>query len=414
MGVGMNNPLQLGLVSFKKGAYITVEGKHADQFYIIRTGNVHCGKEFEIEEESGGEVFKPGDFFGVVSTMATHNHLETARALTDVTLISVRKDQYPLLIERNTPVAMKIINGFSKKVRMLDEALTRMTFKSSAEIEPPHLFNVAEYYIKQNQYNQAFYSYYQYIKHCPQGDHVKEAKQKMDKIQPYATVAYLDVEKSNEFIRQYPKDTMVFSEGEFGPELYIIQKGSIRITKIVDNNEVMLALLKPGDIFGEMALLENKPRSASAIAHETAVLMAVNRSNFKSMVVEQPKIISRLTILLAERIWSIYKQLENTMIADPTGRMYDTLHLELEKNRIDPEAKRSYTYPYGPKELVNIVGLSKEAGAVALRKLMDNKKFKIVDNKFFIEDIREVKKNADYYKTMEKLNRSRQAGSMKN
>jgi len=409
----MNNPLQLGLVSFKQGAYITVEGKNAEQFYIIRSGNVHCGKQFEIEEETGGDVYKPGDFFGVVSTMASHNHLETARALTDVTLISVRRDQYPLLIERNTPVAMKIINGFSRKVRMLDQALTRMTFKNAAEIEPPHLFQVAEYYIKQNQYNQAFYSYYQYIKHCPQGENVPMAKAKMMKIKPYATVAYLDVEKSAEFIRQYPKDTMVFSEGEFGPELYIIQKGSIRITKIVDNNEVMLALLKPGDIFGEMALLENKPRSASAIAHEESVLMAVNRSNFKSMVVEQPKIISRLTILLAERIWSIYKQLENTMISDPVGRMYDTLLLELEKNRVDCDQKRSYSYPYGPKELVNIVGLSKEVGAVSLRKLMDNKKFKVMDNKFFIDDIREIKKNADFYKTMEKVNKSRQAGRQK-
>ena len=406
----MNNPLQLGLVSFKKGSYITVEGKNSDQFYIIRSGNVHCGKEFEIEEETGGEVFKPGDFFGVVSTMSSHNHLETARALSDVTLISVNREQYPLLIERNTQVAMKIINVFSRKVRMLDQALTRMTFKNAAEIEPPHLFQVAEYYIKQNQYNQAYYSYYQYLKHCPQGDNVKIARAKMDKIKPYATVAYLDVEKSSEFIRQYPRDTMVFSEGEFGPELYIIQKGSIRITKIVDNNEVMLALLKPGDIFGEMALLENKPRSASAIAHEDSVLMAVNRTNFKSMVVEQPKIISRLTILLAERIWSIYKQLENTMISDPAGRMWDTLLLELEKNRIDSNMKRSYSYPYGPKELINIVGLTKEVGAVSLRKLMENKKFKVVDNKFFIDDIREVKKNADYFKTMEKLNRSRQAG----
>ncbi len=409
----MENPLQLGLVSFKKGSYITVEGKQADQFYIIRSGNVHCSKAFEIEEESGGDVFKPGDFFGVVSTMSAHNYLQTARALTDVTLISVKREQYSLLIERNTPVAMKIINGFSRKVRMLDEALTRMTFKQTAEIEPPHLFNVAEYYIRQNQFNQAFYSYYQYLKHCPRGEHVQEAKMKMMKIKPYARAAYLEVNDSTEFIRQYPKDTMIFSEAQYGPELYIIQKGSIRITKIVDNNEVMLALLKAGDIFGEMALLENKPRSASAIAHENSVLMAVNRSNFKSMVVEQPKIISRLTILLAERIWSIYKQLENTMIGDPVGRMFDSLLLELEKNQIDPGMKRSYTYPYGPRELVNIVGLSKEAGAMALRKLMDNKKIRIVDDKFLIEDIREVKKNADYFKTMAKVNRSRKAGSMK-
>ena len=48
--------------------------------------------------------------------------------------------------------------------------------------------------------------------------------------------------------------------------MFIIQEGAVRITKVVDGREVILAVLKKGDMFGEMALLENKPRSASAIA----------------------------------------------------------------------------------------------------------------------------------------------------
>ena len=109
----MNNPLQLSLVSFKKSAYIIVEGKQrADCFYIIRSGNVRISKEVEVVEEEGGNLLNPGDFFGVVSTMSSHSHIETAQAVTDVTLIAVRRDQYGLLIEKNAPVALKIIQQF--------------------------------------------------------------------------------------------------------------------------------------------------------------------------------------------------------------------------------------------------------------------------------------------------------------
>jgi CRP-like cAMP-binding protein len=406
----MGNPLQLGLVSYNKGAYITIEGKNADQFYIIRSGSVRIEKDLELPEEDDDTILRPGDFFGVVSTMSNHAHIDTAVALEDVTLITVRPDQYSLLIERNTPVAMKIINGFSRQVRLLDQALTRLTFKSSVEADERHLFQVGEYYARQNQFNQAFYAYYKYCVSNPSGSNVEVAKQRMAKIRPYAKTANLKP-NTESFIRQYPKDTMLFAEGESGPELYIIQKGSIRITKIVNDNEVLLALLKSGDIFGEMALLENKPRSASAIANEDSVLMAVNRANFKGMVVEQPKVISRLTSSLAERIWNLNRQLRNTMIEDPVGRLYDSLVLELEKERMDLTARISHTFGFGPDDLVNMVGLAKDTGRAALSTLLEGKDLTVVDNKLYSSDISQIRKSAEYYKKMEIRRESRRERS---
>jgi len=395
-----NHPLQLGLVNYNKGAYITIEGKTADQFYIIRSGKVRIEKELDIPEEDDDAILYPGDFFGVVSTMSNHPHVDNAVALDDCSLITVRSDQYSLLIEKNTPVAMKIINGFSKQVRLLDQILTRLTFKSSVEADERHLFQVAEYYAQQNQFNQAFYAYYKYCVNNPNGLNVAMAKQRMEKIRPYAKTANLNPD-TTKFIRQYPKDTMLFAEGESGPELFIIQKGSIRITKIVDRNEVLLALLKSGDIFGEMALLENKPRSASAIAHEDSVLMAVNRANFKSMVVEQPRVIARLTSSLAERIWNLHRQLKNTLIVDPVGRLYDSLVLELEKERLDTTSRQSYTFGFGPSDLLNMLGLEKGAGQIALQTLLESKDLNVIDNKLYSSDISQIKKSAEFYKKME-------------
>ena len=407
----MENPLQLSFVNFKKDSYIIVEGKqNADRFYIIRSGKVRISKEVEVVEEEGGNVLGPGDFFGVVATMSSHSHIETAQAVTDCTLISVQREQFGLLIEKNTPVAMKIIMAFSKRMRYLDEALTRITLKNTAEADPSHLFRVAEYYARQSQYNQAYYAYYQYLKFCPNGQHVPVAKDRLGKIKPYAKAVYLDGSKE-EFNRFYPKDTMIFSEGMPGSELYIIQKGSVKITKIVENSEVLLAVLKPGDIFGEMAILENKPRSASAVAFEDAYLLAVNKANFERMVKTQPQIVTRLTTLLSERIWFIGKQLANTLISDPLGRMYDTLFMQLEKNRIPLKSGAAYGFDIGPKELIGLVGLSSGEGNLVIHKLLENSKFRVTDNKIVVLDVTEIEKQVEYYRKMQKIERARKEGA---
>ncbi|MBN2353772.1 MAG: cyclic nucleotide-binding domain-containing protein [Spirochaetales bacterium] len=410
----MSSPLQLSLVNFKKGSYIIVTGKQkADYFYIIRSGKVRVSREAEVVEEEGGNVMGPGDFFGVISTMSAHSHIETAMALTDVSLISVHRDQYGLLIERNTPLAIKIIMSFSQKMRHLDEALTRLTFKSTAAIDPVHLFNVAEYYARQNMYNLAYYAFNRYIQYCPSGGNIALAKERMAKIHPYAKVPHLNPNPAD-FNRTYPKDSMICSEAEPGKELYIIQRGSVKISKIVDQNEVMLAILKNGDIFGEMALLENMPRSASAIALEDTSLLVVNKANFQRMVQTQPQLISKLTTLLSERLWFIYKQLANALIADPIGKIYDALLMQLEKNRVTLVAGQEYTFDFGPKELINLVGLPVNQAPAFTQKLFENKKMKVQNGKITVTDLDEIKRQADYYKKMEQIERSRRQGSFQN
>jgi CRP-like cAMP-binding protein len=402
----MANPLQLSMVNFAKNSYVIVEEQKADYFFILRSGKVRISKGVEVAEEEGANTIAPGDFFGVISTMSSHSHIETALALTDVSLIAVHREQYGLLIEKNAPVAMKIIQSFSRKMRFLDEAYTRLTFKNTASVDPSHLFKVAEYYARQSQYNQAYYAYYRFLQSCPHDSNADKAKERMAKIHPYAKAVYLD-KAPQELNRTYPKNTMIFSENEPGNELYIIQKGVVKITKIVEDNEVLIAMLKPGEIFGEMALLENKPRSASAIANEDCALMAVNKANFEMMVQSQPQLITKLTILFAERLWLIYKQLANTLIQDPLGRLYDMLLLQLEKNRVPITTGGKYTFPFSPKELLNLVGLSNEKGNPIIKKMFENKKMVLSDNKIATTDVEEIQKQSEYFKKMEERERAR-------
>lgn len=403
--------LQLAFVSFAKNSYIIVEGKrNADKFFIIRQGNVRLSKEMQIVAEEQGDTLGPGDFFGVVSTMSGHSHIETAQALTDVTLISVHRDQFSQLIQNNAPVAMKIIMQFSKRMRYLDEALTRLTLKNNASEDASHIFYIAEYYARQNQFNQAFYAYSKYVKNCPQGGNVKDAVERLKKIAPYVKSPPKEY-KSNEMTRLYSKDALIFLEGEPGDELFIIQKGSVKIVKITENNEILLAVLKSGDIFGEMALLESKPRAAGAVAYEDCQLMAVNRENFKQMIQNQPQLIARLTTLLSERIWLIYKQLANTKINDPLGRMYDALQIQLEKKKVDFANTVSFTFDFGPKELSNMVGLSESDGKLVIKKMLENRSFVVVHDRLHVKDIKELIRQNAYFQKMQQIEKSRREKS---
>jgi len=403
----MSAPLQLTFVSFAAKSYIIVEGKrNADRFFIIRSGKVRLSKEVQIVAEEQGDMLGPGDFFGVVSTMSGHSHIETAQAITDVTLISVQKEQFSQLIQGNAPVAMKIIMQFSKRMRYLDEALTRLTLKNNAIEDPSHIYTVGEYYVKRNQYNQAFYAYQKYVRCCPNGENKEAAIERMKKIAPYVKNLQ-QPPKPGEMNRSYKKDQIVFCEGEPGDELYIIQKGSVKIIKITDNNEILLAVLKTGDIFGEMALLESKPRAAGAVAYEDCQLMAVNKENFQQMIKTQPQLIARLTTLLSERIWLIYKQLANTQINDPLGRMFDMLQIQLDKKRVDVNSTTNYSFDFGLKELGNMVGLSPGDASIYGKKLMENHVFQIVNEKLLIKDLGEIPRQNSYFHKMQQLERSR-------
>jgi CRP-like cAMP-binding protein len=361
----MENQSQPGVMKYQKGAYIIVEGKqNADCFFIIQQGKVKIIKEVRMQGEMD-EVLGPGDFFGVISTMSSHSHIESALALDDVVLICVRQNQYVGLIQKNTQVAIKIILQFSKRLRYLNETLARLTLKNTADDGPSHLYDVAEYYLSQKQYNHARYAYAQYLKHCPGGNKTDSARIKLAKLESRTEKTEFNADELN---RTYRRNTMLFAEGEPGNELFIIQNGSIKISKIVDNKEVLLAMLKQGDILGEMAVLEGKPRAASAVAYEDSDVMVVNKANFELMIKNQPQLIAKITTLLADRIWLIYKQMANTMIDNPIGRMYDALFIQLEKNRVPLDSKEPYTFDFGRPELIHMVWLPEKQGNILLAK----------------------------------------------
>lgn len=107
--------------------------------------------------------------------------------------------------------------------------------------------------------------------------------------------------------RHYAADELVFNEGEPGAGLYVIQSGEIVITKdITDGTTLELATIHARNFFGELALLDEIPRSASAHARTDSVLLAFSKPDLENMVSRNPKlalkIMTNLSRLVCQRL----------------------------------------------------------------------------------------------------------------
>lgn len=389
--------MQLAFVNFKKDSYLLVEGKaDNDRFFIIRSGKVRTIHALASTSDAT-TISGPGDFIGVVACMSARRQIDTVVALTDVVAISVAKAQYPALIAKNTPVAMKIIRTFATEMRGVNELLTQLTLKNTLGSSPEQMYSIATYYEKMGKTDLAIYGYYQYMKECPSGNFIEKVTKRFVTLKARSHAVYF--ESPLESTRTYPKETMIFSECQSGQDMFIIQSGQVKISKVVNDNEVILAVLQKGEFFGEMALLENKPRSASAIAHENCTLMAVNRTNFNQMVATQPQLIARLTTTLAERLWSMSRQLENAQLRDPLFKLFDMLALQLEKNRIPSGSGTSYQFDLTLHDLANMCGIPQGQQAIVLGQFIKEPRVKLNANKIFIADCQDLMKAAEFYRT---------------
>ena len=170
--------------------------------------------------------------------------------------------------------------------------------------------------------------------------------------------------------RRYPKDTVVFFENEEGDFFFMILEGRIKVTILGDDGrEVILSVLGPGDFFGDMALLDNEPRSASAIAVEDSELISLHRSDFDALMATNPSITLALVRTLTARLRRANHQISTLALLDVAGRVARViLDLAREEGRRLRDGRISFRRPTH-QEIAHRIGTTRETVTRMLKEL---------------------------------------------
>ncbi|HUX37412.1 MAG TPA: Crp/Fnr family transcriptional regulator [Rectinemataceae bacterium] len=132
-----------------------------------------------------------------------------------------------------------------------------------------------------------------------------------------------DLASFTRFARTYRPGEIIFAEYEPGDSFYLIQAGRVKISKIVGDIEKTIDILQPPEIFGEMAILEGAPRSATAQAVDQVKVLEFNRANFEVLMMGNPQIALRLLKLFTKRIWDQKRRFMILTLDDPQARIAD-------------------------------------------------------------------------------------------
>ena len=169
-------------------------------------------------------------------------------------------------------------------------------------------------------------------------------------------------------------------EGENGDELFVIQSGNVRITKVNQDKEILLNVLSLGEIFGEMAIIENKTRSSNAVAASDVILMSVTRYNLEFIVQNHPEIVISIFEKLADRLWLAYYQIANLFITDPEIKIYDAIYIQILKCRIQIISHTPCILDFTVKDILDFTGLAGQEGEDLMHEIIKNNSNLFINN----------------------------------
>ena len=170
--------------------------------------------------------------------------------------------------------------------------------------------------------------------------------------------------------RSYDKDQIIILAEEEGDALFIIDSGQVKVSIVSeDGREVILSLLGDGAVFGELSLLDGKPRSANVVATENSALYMVRRADFLQLIYKVPKISIALLAELAARLRRTDRKIEGLALLDVTSRISETL-LQLATDQGE-QREEGIHLPARPthQQLANMSGTTRETVSRVLKRL---------------------------------------------
>lgn len=192
------------------------------------------------------------------------------------------------------------------------------------------------------------------------------------------------------FAVTFEKGDMIFCEYEPGDAFYLIQEGRVRISKVIGDVEKNLDILQPGEVFGEMAMLEDAPRSASAIAMDRVKALEFNKANFEILLTGQPQITLKILKLFTKRIYDQRRRFQILTIDDPMARIGDVFIMLGESQSEEQQLNERRVFEATMEDIALWAGMPIEKTREVLNHLASQRRIEILKDRIVVNNIHDL------------------------
>jgi len=386
--------------SYKTGARIYLESEEeSEDVFVIEKGEVELAG-FPAQRQFRS-VLGPGDIFGFTSCLCRRPRMETVIARTDCTCAVLGRDRFLESVQSNPELATRIISYFADELRAYDDMVAVRSEKAAPADEESRLFELGMHFAKAGRDAHALHALSVHASLYPSSPHAQAAQKALAALR--AKGARLPAAVHEGLARQYDDGQMVFCEHEPGRELFIVKSGKVEILKITPPEEMLLSILREGDIFGELSIVSSKPRNATAIAIGKTDLLPVARESLAALFEKSPLTIARILTAISQRLWFTFIRLQSSFYENPLTRAYVLLENKLLEERISLSSTKPVTIALGIGEILAMARVPSDQQQKLAVVLTDDANLSFQFRQVTVENPSQLESKARYFRTRDHL-----------
>ncbi len=378
-------------ISFAPGSTVVVQNsENPGYFYIVRDGVLEIDSEHRLNEKVLSR-FVAGDSFGLVSALAGHRILVTIFASTPAKVLRIPVKKLGVFLEENKGLAMKLVALYSRELRALQKHLSKANAPGERAQHPGKLIDNAATYLSWGNERLASYVLHKFIEWTETSGEtarVAEARGILAGIKdPYKGPSW----QAN--VQPFSKGEVLFAENEISDDIYVIESGAVRLVQIVRGTEFVVDVLEAGEIFGEMSIIDQAPRMASAVVEMDSRIIRLPKENLLEKT--GARVLQKIFEGLARRIWYSHQRLVILRIPDPVVRTYAFLYTLIRNDLIrrgkefDHTTNESFEFKMDLADMQKMCGILKVAPE-KLRPLMEDTNLVLREDSIVIKNSRRL------------------------
>ena len=399
-------------MSYTKGSIIYFSGDKDERIFILQKGFIVLTSTEAETGQTVTEYVKEGEFFGVKSALGRFPRDETATVAVDSSVISMSVPEFEQLFSSNKQVIMKMLKVFSKQLRSVHKKIESILGNGATVNLETGMISVAQSFYNDEQYRSCCDVCLKFLTLYPQSTQkgkiaqlYADSRVRFDKLQS-RRIANEEKESDpsekafslpafSRFAKTFEPGSVIIAEYERGETFYLIQSGSVQLVKCVNNAHKNLDILHPGEFFGEMAILENSPRSATCVAIDKVEVLEFNKENFEILITGNPQMALILLKLFCKRIYDQKRRLEILVTTDPLARIAEVFLMFDEMNPVPNPTGKSRTFNLTVSDLVHWAGLTTEVVRDEINRLVEKDKIEVFDTHIVVKNISDMKRTID-------------------